>query len=126
MNLSDISSFFADKLNVLQFKSIISPDVMNYEKALLKIGGSSPVYLTEDLAVLKVGIKDVKRLCENYLIGVLNEHEVNYIAEALLLSDKIVFENDLVEEALLALTDVDYFKNVSSQYIQSILKNISL
>jgi len=126
MKLTSISEFLSGKTTALQLKVQIEPDIAKYKNTVQKIGASSPIYLVEDLQNLIVGNKEVLRLCESYLNGDLNDYELNYIAEALLLSNKVEVQGDTAGNSLLVLTDVDYFKNVSPQYIQDVIDEIEI
>ncbi len=49
-----------------------------------------PVYLTEDID-LTINENELRILCEAFLSDELSELEVNYIADALLLSNRSIF-----------------------------------
>lgn len=125
MLLSAIQAFFNGNTKLYDFKKEIETEIIEYKKNLSKKGGSSPIILNEDLNSLLINKKNVIFLCEAFLNGNLNEWELNYIAEALLLSERIIITDNSVNEALLSITDPEYFKSVNHKYIEEVLNNLA-
>jgi hypothetical protein len=125
MVLSEISKLLNKEITLDGFKERIKKEISEYKRSLDKKGSSSPIFLNEDLQDLVIGEIDIKFLCEAYLQNKLDKWELNYIAEALLLSDKIIFKNGKVEEVLLALTDSEYFELISTEFVKSILEDLN-
>lgn len=126
MSLSEIYQLLHKEITLNSFKKSIEKEISNYKVSLQKKGGSNPIFLHEDLQDLIISEVDIRFLCEAFLQNKFDEWELNYIAEALLLSDKVTFENDKVEEALLTLTDSEYFKLIDTEFIESILEDLTV
>lgn len=126
MKLSTVSNFLNKEITSKELKGIIKNEIVEYEKKLSIVGGSSPILLYEDLPNLKIDVENIDYLCGSYLRGELNEIELNYIAEALLLSGKVNFESSRVEDALGMLTEIDYYKLISFSYVNQVRGKLNL
>jgi hypothetical protein len=126
MKLSTVSNFLNKEITSKELKGIIKNEIAEYEKKLSIVGGSNPILLYEDLPVFKIDVENIDHLCGSYLRGELNEIELNYLAEALLLSSKVNFESSRVEDALLMLTEIDYYKLISFSYVSQVRGKLNL
>jgi len=124
MQLSKIGRLLKQELNVADFKEELGSEISSYKNSLSKKGSSQPIILNEDLQQLQVGGSDIQIICKAYLEGILNKWELNYIAEALLLSSKISFTDDKAEKALYSLSDPEFFELITDDYVRQIIKDL--
>lgn len=121
MKLSNIGSMLAGTSSFQDFKQSIFEEVKQYN-SLSKIQGESmPVYLTEDVD-LSIGKKELLVLCEGFLNNELSELEINYVADALLLSNKVLFENENISDCIGYLTDPEINGHLTENAIHDILE----
>lgn len=92
-------------MSIDQFRSAISNKIKEYKNSLSVRGKSASIYLTEDIDNLFIGKKELTKLCHAFLNDQLNEFEIAYVTDALLLSEKVMFENEEIREAFELLTD---------------------
>jgi hypothetical protein len=126
MKLSIVSNFLNKEITSKELKDIIKNEITQYKNKLSIVGGSTPILLFEDLPSLNIDVENINHLCGSYLRAELNEIELNYIAEALILSSKVKFENSRVEDALLMLTEIDYFKLISFSYVNQVREKLNI
>lgn len=124
MQLSKISQLFKQEISIRDFKEAIAGEISNYKNSLKKKGGSQPIILNEDLQHLEVSGPDIKIICKAYLEGIIDKWELNYIAEAILLSSTITFTDDRSESALYALSDPEFFELLTDNYVRQIIKDL--
>ena len=124
MKLSDIKTLFEQQTSLNLFKEKIGQEVAEYKNRSCKRGGSNPIYLDEDVQLLQIINDDIKFLSKTFLEGSINEWELNYIAEGLLLSEKVSYENDKIEEALLNMADPEFFILDTKDLMKDILKDL--
>lgn len=125
MLLSHINRFFNKNISLEQFKKEVELEIFEYKKGLEKKGSSTPIFLKEDIQSLLVKEEDVTFLCELFILGKLDKWQLNYIAEALLLSERIEFENNKIEDALLALSDPEYYNLINVEFVKDILNEFN-
>ncbi len=76
-----------------------------YRRGLAERGGSAPVRVRSCSTQLTVEAQQISELCSAYLSGHLDETEIEYIADALLLCPDFRPESATVEEAIFLLSD---------------------
>jgi hypothetical protein len=124
MQLTKIYNFFKGKIVTEDFKKHIDTEVANYKQSLNKKGNSSPIYLNEDLDNFQINEDDIRILFISFLQNKLDKWELNYVAEALMLSEKISFNNGTTKDAILSLVDPEYFKLINTKFVQEILDKL--
>jgi len=99
MLLSQIRLLLENKVSIDSFKRQIQSEVSSYKKQLSKKGASAPIYLTEDIfyTLAEQGISTLKRV---YQAGQLDQFEISYLADTLLLAEKVKFSNEDIEDDL--------------------------
>jgi hypothetical protein len=93
MLLSQIKLLLRSQLTVDSFKKAIESEVSNYKHLLSERGGSAPINLIED-DYFDLTHEDLDAFESLSRSGRLNEFEVSYIADALLLSEKVKTPNE--------------------------------
>ncbi|MDP4259912.1 MAG: hypothetical protein Q8937_16920 [Bacteroidota bacterium] len=96
MLLSKINDLFNEKVALHDFKKEVESEVSAYRKGLDKKGASVPILLSEDMRSIVIRRQDVRLLYDAYLKNKLDEWDLNYLVEGLLLSEKINFDNDSI------------------------------
>jgi hypothetical protein len=122
MQLSRIEAFFHENISFGEFKNDIGEEVSRYKIALDKKGGSSSIFLDQDINVLYLQRRDVKYICDAFLRGQFDKWEINYLAEALMLSQKVEFLDDATKDALFDLADPEFFRLISVDYVEAIIR----
>lgn len=124
MLLSKIDSLFHQSLVVEDFKKEIAREIADYKKELAREATSIKIVVNEDIENLSITKEDVKILCDAFLNQEFDKWELNYLAEGLLLSEKISFDKEEVKDALSALADPEYFSLINPEYVQGIMKEL--
>ncbi|MBS1600829.1 MAG: hypothetical protein JST75_21595 [Bacteroidetes bacterium] len=88
-----------DSISIEQFREKIGDEVERYKSNYKKKGISNPIYLTEDIQ-FAMQEKDMDRLDEMVRLSKLSTFEASYIADALLLSNNVIFESDQIMDRL--------------------------
>lgn len=97
-------------------------DEMSEYKAMANLKGSTmPVYVNEDMEV-KIGENDLKALCTAYLKEKLTELEINYIVDALQLSNKVSFESEELFDRISYLTDPKINGHLTREIVLELMK----
>jgi hypothetical protein len=104
MKLSELKKIFEND-DIETFKESISQEITNYKSKLGKKGSSIPIIVEEDLK-LNIGTTEAIFLLDAFVSKQLSEHEIAYIADALLLSEAIKFESEEVLDDFESLTDL--------------------
>ena len=120
MTLSNIREMLSGVLSFKDFKQSIIEEMKEYSSLSRINGKSMPVYLTEDVD-LSIGKKELRVLCEAFLKDELSELEINYVADALLLSNRVLFESEDISDCIGYLTDPEINGNLTKGTIPTIL-----
>jgi len=104
MRVESLEQFFKGEITAQQLVSEISDEVKEHIKLLQKKGASAPVYVYGKGPV-KITSKDVLKLCDTFSSKELQEAYINYIVDAILLSEEFKIENENIEECLFLLSD---------------------
>jgi hypothetical protein len=123
MELSKLHDFLEGKLTASEFSKEIKNEVAEYKEALKILGKSSPIYLNEDIQI-EIGKTELGKLCQVFLSKKLNEYEISYITDALLLSNNIIFESEQIEELLELLTDPEINGTLTNEKVEEILAQV--
>lgn len=121
MKSSSIKLMLNGELPYKDFKLIISKEMGEYLSGGKERGKSRPVYLDEDVDLF-IGERDLKALCEAFLNGFLDESEINYTADAILLSNRVTFESESVSDRIGFLTDPEINGSLSKENIEKLMQ----
>lgn len=127
MKLSELRAFLDDKMSVDTFKALILPEVDEYQKRRLAKGGSIPITVIND-AEMVASARDVSRVCEAYIQGGLNDTELAYISDALLLSNfaqDVAFLGKGLRDVLGQLTDPEINGPLDKEKVVDLLIKLS-
>jgi hypothetical protein len=121
MKLSLLKDFFCNHISAKQLSENIKSEISEFEKALKIKGGSAPIYIIEDVQ-LPVGKKDILVLCQSYIDDTLTEIEVNYIVDALSLSENVSFESEDLFDVVVTMTDPEVNGPLTKKVVSDILE----
>jgi len=121
MKLSSLYHFLNYSISAVNFKKMISIEVDDYVKQLKKKGASASVLLEEDIE-LRVTKKELYELCKAFENKHLDAYDIYYIADALLMAEKVTFSDELIKEKFEMLTDPEInFGELNSDVISKVL-----
>ncbi len=120
MKLSIIKDWINGSIPSNKLRYIIDPSVLEFQKKLKIRGTSIPIYLTEDI-LLPFGIAEFVFFCDAYIKGDLNELEVSYIAELLLLSSSVLINEEKIRDGLSFFCDIDIYDSFSVEDVKKLL-----
>lgn len=124
MKQSLLKELFEDKVDLASFKHNIYEEVRAYKQKLEENGRSTIINVVEDIVKFNIRNEDLILLADFYLSGSLNSWELNYIAEAISLSENIYYANNAVENAVEALSDSEFYKLISPNFITKIVGDL--
>ena len=106
MKASLLYHFLSDKISLNLFKTEISDEISNFRITLrnYKKAGSIPILIEDDLAFI-FEITYLQKLCNHYLAKELDEVELEYISDCVILRVPDYYENDELIDFLESLTD---------------------
>ncbi|HNU34426.1 MAG TPA: hypothetical protein PKN75_12640 [Bacteroidia bacterium] len=106
MNISDINKYFNAEIPARIFFNKYATEIIEHVKKLDKKGSSSYLFLIDDVGErTSVSNREISKLCNDYINNQINQYELSYLADVLLLSDKIVFKNEEISDYLSEMTD---------------------
>jgi hypothetical protein len=124
MRLSRINGMLERQIGIDDFRAEIAPEISEYRRLLEKKSTSCPIYPDEDLHELLISPAHVIQVGNAFIENRIDKWELNYIADAIMLSSKVIFEDDRTEEAVLSLADLDYFSLIDRDYVAEIIKGL--
>ncbi len=129
MKLSVINSFLTQATPYSALKKKMEEEVAVYNKLRLKKGARATVIVDED-AELQITVEHLEILCKTYLKGEIENHEMYFIVDALLLSEynsegkSVSFANEDLREKFDCLTDPDLnYGELTPDIVTAILKS---
>src|SRR5688572_15340251 len=117
VKLSYIKSVFIGKSSLKEGKENISAEIKEYISSSREKGKTMSVYLAEDID-LSVGENELRILGEAFLNDELTALEISYIADALLLSNRVIFENEDVADRMGYLTDAEINGPINKEVVR--------
>jgi len=121
MKISAINNWLCGNISSTEIKDMLEPILKEHQKKLRTKGTSIPLFLTEDIHLV-FGYLAFNFLCNSFLMDDINELELSYIAELLLLSSSVYIENEDIEERLELLCDYDIYGKFSKEDMRKLLK----
>ena len=120
MTLSDLRSVLAGLTSFKDFRVKLFDEMKEYKSASHISGKSMPVYLIDNIDLL-IGKNELKALCEAFLNDELSESEINYVADALLLSNRVSFVDEDISDRIGYLTDPEINGHLTKDIVRGIL-----
>lgn len=108
MYKTDLVDYFNEKLDAQIFYNHIKDELDNYKNGLEKKGSSIPIRLDGDVDMFKISKSHLEKLNGDYSSNKVDCYFISYIADALLLSENSLFENDDLKDDFESLTEYPY------------------
>lgn len=124
MNLQNLKEFFLNERTIEEVIEEIHSEVECYQIGHAKVGSSIPVYATNDNFHFIIGDKDVKKLCDMYLKGKVNEWYLDYICNLLELSSSFSMGNEEIEEAIFELSSPEINSPITPDLVKRICQDL--
>ena len=121
MKLSNIHKLLLGEMFIDNFRTEINEEVNIYKNSFLKKGASATIYLEEDLVKIKIERKDINTICNFFIEGEIDNYQLNYMIEALLLSSHVSFVNENTRNILEDLADPEYGLKLDIEYVKNIV-----
>lgn len=121
MNYSDVKKFLNSQITALEFEKLIREEVIEYKHNWL-IHKDAPVtlnYIENEYMV--VDRHHFKIICDAYLNDFINEFEMYYMADAILMSEHFVFEDEEIEDLFSQITDPEINGEINKEVIKQLL-----
>src|SRR6185312_5169908 len=106
MRLSILLAFFQNEISLQDFKTSIEHEITEYEKRMKTIGSSININIIEDTP-FTFSLENAKQLKNYFSLKQLNVYEILFIADWLILSESINYENDQLNELIEDLSNLD-------------------
>lgn len=123
MKLNEIKMMLHNGASISEFKREIFHEVSAYKKGHLNKKDIIPINLIEDTE-LYFGKADLQLLCNYFLVDALTSWELAYIMDGILLSSRVIFENDVILSFSEELTDPEINGKVTKESINNILHEL--
>ncbi len=91
----------------------------------MKKGTSVPIYFDPGNMEIVVGAKEATKMCDGFLDGHFSEWDVNYICDALTLSEAISFSDETIREIIESMTDPEINGQINIEIVKN-LKDVIL
>jgi len=104
MRSSELKMFFNKLISSSQMKNLIIHEVENYKISLRTKGKSVPIYLIEDEEIIITNV-DVSLILNAYIDESFTDFDLYYIIDAMLLSSKMIFDNECIVDLIETFTD---------------------
>ena len=121
MRTQSLHSFLSDNSSAESLAEEIHDEVRAYKAAAEVKGSSMPVNMT-GYQNIHINIDEVVRLCDGYLSGVLTSWDVQYVCDALQMSERVTFHDEAVRDALDMLGEVELNGELTREEVR-LLKN---
>lgn len=123
MNLSKLKGFFDGRVDQIVIKNSLLSEMDDYKRGNFERGRSKPVLLKEDTELF-FHKESLRKLYLSFIECNFLEIEINYIADALLLSESTVFSSEDIKEKLEELTDPEINGRLTTERVQEMLKQL--
>lgn len=120
MKLSIINNWIKGGITSREMTSILDPYLETHLEKLTTKGISSPIFLTEDIQ-MSFEYSDFSFLCTSFLDSNINELELSYISELLLLAPSVSIKEEKVLEGLEYLCDLDIYGKFTKADVMNLL-----
>jgi hypothetical protein len=105
-------------------RQLLAADMPEFRAGLERRGSVAPVRLRTEGIDLPISEPHVRRICEEYLAGRLDEQEVEYVATALELCPDFRMVSEAVEELVFRLSSPAANGPLSREVVEAILRSL--
>jgi len=124
MDSNNLRQFFLDKMSIKTIVSDAVAEVDEFRRARAKTGSSAHIIVTNETFEFLLGSTAVKKLCETYLHGELDEWQLEYMANVLEFSDAFLVEDEQVADAIFALSSPEVNGDLTPERVRAIHSNL--
>lgn len=120
MHQQELVRYLTTTENTEDFILSLQSEVSIYRRALAKNGSSIPILYEGDTQRILIGNKEIKKLCTDFRVGLIDKYFMGYVADALLLSENSIFENEEIQdkfELMSELVDQDAERQVFIDFL---------
>lgn len=121
MELSIVNKFFEGEIDCAHFKKLYKNEFDVFTKNKKITGSSLPINVKDDIDLI-FQRKHLLKLYNLFLKEELNSIEIQYIADCLLLSETVSYENDDIFDQVNLLSDQDVNGKLTRNEILKILR----
>lgn len=123
MDASILINFLEGKEKSSFFKKTIAEETYKFKQQLKKLGASVPTMVTGYDSINKFSVEQqhIKRICEEYLNGCLDEYEIEYITSALELQECFVPVSEKIEYSIFLLAEPVCNGSIDKEKVQEIM-----
>ena len=122
MKLSILDTLLEKRITPAVFHASVAQDIAEYMKDASKLGSVMPVRVDEDQDI-KLSATHIKALCEFFIKKQLGSEELAFIADALLLSERVDFEEGLTD-LVAEMTDPEINGPFTAERAREILESV--
>lgn len=124
MRSSELFEILDSAEEVGALRQAIAPAMPAFRAGLAVRGGSAPIEIETEGREFRIAEIHVRKLCEEYLAGRLDETELSYVATALELSPDFVMASEGIEEAISLLSDPVANGPLSREVAETLLRSL--
>jgi hypothetical protein len=124
MYRSDIVNYFERKIKYEELTTLLELELREYKYALETQGKSARITYDGDKDEFKVTASYFRVLLEDYINKDVDEQAIDYIVNALLISEYTLFESELIREGFEALADPELNGKLSIESAKIMLDTI--
>jgi hypothetical protein len=120
MHQQELVRYLTTTENTEDFILSLQSEISIYRRALAKNGSSIPILYEGDTQRILIGNKEIKKLCTDFRVGLIDQYFMGYVADALLLSENSIFENEEIQdrfELMSELVDQDAERQVFIDFL---------
>jgi hypothetical protein len=120
MYRDDLVEYLSGRKTYKELNENILEELKLFQSSLKVKGGSAYIKFDGDNQKTFISSEHIKRLCLDYLNKNIDDFFLSYIADALLLSENTVYENEDIREKLELFTDFEINGNLSKEIVKDI------
>ncbi len=124
MRSSELHSLLDRSEDAGGLRAAISSAMPAYRRGLAELGRSAPVVLESEGITLLVSEANIVHLCQQFLVGQLDEVELEYVASAIVLCSDFRCASEVVESAVFLLSDSVVNGPTTSESVRELLQAI--
>jgi hypothetical protein len=120
MNLENLRNFFKGDYSIDEITQEINAEMKEFRDARRKKGTSSPVYISNDNFRFELRKQHVRKLCDMYLKGKLNEWHLEYLCNLIELSQSFSLNDEEIEDAVFELSSPEIHSELTPELVKRI------
>lgn len=106
MYQQELIAYLNNKMEFKEWENYLRDELDFYKKGLKKQGSSIPIRYDGDCQEIIIGKEQIRKLCNDFRNGIIDEYFIGYISDALLLSENSVFESEEIRDTFESLSEL--------------------